>query len=720
MFPDVRALRELCSLWRRWSRGEELGRGFAAWRDLFALLRDLRPWGPKDRLTDGERVRILEAIEGADADARARLEIELVFRREPEASKAREEISGLVLRSDGRVVGKARIEEIAYDALLADLPVRAVRDLLDHDRVRDTVAWADSVIHIRPQATVDIFAPEPETEERPERPVAEARPEPILALLDGVPVAKHRLLARHPIVEDLFDLERWAPVAQRNHGTAMASLIVWGDLDRSEPALPRQIVHIPVLGQQDRVPDDRLVIDLTYQAVRHLVATEQSRSVLIVNLSLGNANLVFQGRLSPWTRLLDRLAWDYGLLFVVSAGNHSGSFEISGCATWTELQAMTGPDRAAAVLRSIDARKAFRRLLSPAESINALTVGAWNHDDVPPVRRLATAHRLDPYPGIRMVNPSSALGPGFARSVKPDVVMPGGREHLVPRASNPVVRAEPAQPARLAGLKVAAPPDREGWTGATSAAAAQASRLAHRVHDVLEAAYGQTFLQLPKKSRAALLKAFVVHAARWPEDGADLIERTVCHDDEHHTHEKAHVSRYFGYGCVDPERALACAEDRATFWAVGEIARETAVPVRIPLPTAIHGKAQPHTLAATLAWLAPVKPGTFRYRGVKLKLLEPPALASLAVERERKQPDHNQLARGTRGTVVHRRWSDKEAPALGPDPWLELLVQREPDPLDLETDPVPFALVATMEMPGVVGIYQEVRQRLPVPVRARA
>lgn len=717
LLPDVRALRELCSLWRRWSRGGELGRGFAAWRDLFALLRDLRPWGPKDRLTDGERARILEAIEGADADARARLEIELVFRPEPEASKAREEISRLVKRSDGRVIDKARIEEIAYDALLVDLPVRAVRDLLDHDRVRDTIAWADPVMHIRPQATVDILAPEPETEEEPERAVPEPRPGPILALLDGVPVAKHPLLARHLIVEDIFDLEPRVPVAQRNHGTAMASLIVWGDLCRNEPPLPRQILHIPVLGQQDQAPDDRLVIDLTYQAVRHLVTTEQSRSVLIVNLSLGNANLVFQGRLSPWARLLDRLAWDYGLLFVVSAGNHAGSFEISGCAKWADLQALNGPDRARTVLSSIDAGKAFRRLLSPAESINALTVGAWNHDDIAPAQRLVMAHRLDPYTGIRMVNPSSALGPGFARSIKPDVVMPGGREHLVLRASNPVVRAEPAQPARLAGLKVAAPPDREGWTGATSAAAAQTSRLAHRVHDVLEGTYGQTFLELPNKSRAVLLKAFVVHAASWPDDGAGLIVDTIGPANRRkHKERKENVLRYFGYGCVDPERALACAEDRATFWAVGEIARETAVPVRIPLPTAIHGKAQPHTLVATLAWLAPAKAGTLRYRGVKLKLVEEPReLEALAVESESRQPDHNQVARGT---VLHRRWAGEKAPALV-STWLTLLVQREPDPLDLEPDPVPFALVATIEMPGVVGIYQEVRHRLAVPVAAR-
>jgi hypothetical protein len=356
-------------------------------------------------------------------------------------------------------------------------------------------------------------------------------------------------------------------------------------------------------------------------------------------------------------------------------------------------------------------------LLGPAESINALTVGAWNHDEVPPAQRLATANRLDPYPEIRMVNPSSALGPGFARSVKPDVVMAGGREHLLPRASNPVVKAAPASAARQAGLKAAAPPNGVGWSGGTSAAAAQASRLAHRVHDVLEGAYGQTFLQLPKKSRAVLLKAFLVHAARWPDDGANLVLETIGPAGKRkHVERKANVCRYFGYGCVDPERAISCAEDRATFWAVGEIARETAVPVRIPIPAAIGGRAQPHALAATLAWLAPVKPGTLRYRGVRLQLLEPADLKDLGVKTDGTQPDRNQAARGT---VLHRRWSGRRAPAVDQDEWLELVVQREPDPLELEAEPVPFALVATIDMPEIVGIYQEVRQRLAVPIPAR-
>lgn len=320
-----------------------------------------------------------------------------------------------------------------------------------------------------------------------------------------------------------------------------------------------------------------------------------------------------------------------------------------------------------------------------------------------------------------MANPSSALGPGFATAVKPDVLLPGGRERLVPRMSNPVLEVEPKTADRYSGLQVAAPGPQQpgealGCSGGTSAAAALASRTAHRVHDVLEAAYGQEFLALPKRKPAVLLKACLTHAACWPASGADLIRKTTGPPDgSKHVSRKDNIRRYLGYGSVDVERAIKCARDRATCWAVGEIAREDAIPVHVPLPSRISGKAQQHELRATLAWFAPVRAGTLRYRGVRLKLVGPGELRTLGVRNVQDQPDERQA---TRGTVVHRRWSGRQAAAVTSGQTLECAVQREPDPLDLESGSIPFALVVTIEMPGVTGIYEEIRAmvRPAVPV----
>lgn len=378
LFPDVRALQELASLWERWRKERELPRGFAPWRDVFALLRDLRPWGPEDRLSRSDREVLEGEIAGRSDEKTARLELELVFRKRSEFTEAGCSIEQLIEKNSGRVLARACIDEIAYHALLVELPVRSVREILDQEHVRDTLAWADPIMHIRPQAEVDVVPPEPDAEEgqAPEPP--EPRHEAILALLDGVPVAKHPRLARHLIVEDLFDLERRVQVAGRKHGTAMASLVVWGDLRCSEPPLPRKIVHIPVLGDGDRALEARLFVDVFFQAMKHITESEQSKDIVIVNLSLGNANRVFQGVPSPWARLVNKIAFEQGYLFVISAGNHAGVFPLCGCATSTAFEKIPEEGRMRLVLHSIDARKAQRRLLSPAESVNALTVGAVN------------------------------------------------------------------------------------------------------------------------------------------------------------------------------------------------------------------------------------------------------------------------------------------------------------------------------------------------------
>lgn len=59
----------------------------------------------------------------------------------------------------------------------------------------------------------------------------------------------------------------------------------------------RRIHCIPVLGTSDEFPQDRLIVDVIYQAVLQMRETEEltARHVIIVNLSLGNRHRQFQG-----------------------------------------------------------------------------------------------------------------------------------------------------------------------------------------------------------------------------------------------------------------------------------------------------------------------------------------------------------------------------------------------------------------------------------------
>lgn len=620
------------------------------------------------------------------------------------------------------IVSRVRLDDIAYHAVLARLPVAAIRTIIE--RSPTSLAGIEQVMHIRPQSVVteiDVSDVAPLTPIAPPPAIVN---DPILAVLDGVPMAGHPFLRAHLIVEDLFGLEPNALVAQRVHGSAMASLIVHGDRNSPESPLPRQIHCIPVLGTADRFPSDRLIVDLIYQAVMRMrePAEPSAPHVIIVNISLGNVRRRFHGQLSPWARLLDRLAYRFGILFLVSAGNVTEEFPVRAFATGRDFEDAQEDARARAVLRALADIQADRRLLSPAETVNGLTIGSRNIDWVPQAERAFARANVNPYSALDTANPSSALGPGFADAVKPDILMPGAREHLRVVRSGGEIVVVPARASRGAGLKVAAPPAQPGiegaeaYTNGTSAAAALASRTAHRIHDALEAEYGQEFLRLANAHRAALLKALLVHPARWPDATAAFLKELLGPFGRGQApRQKDNIRRFIGYGAFDPDDAVACAADRATFWAVGSLANERSVDVSVPIPAVIGGRTQPNFISATLAWLTPVQPGRRAYRAVRMKLLDPVDISNLGVTAHGNQPDGNQT---NRGTVFTRCWSGDRAAVVRADMVLPLRVQREPDPGASVDELVPFGLAVTVAMPGQIALYEEVRARVrPTVVR---
>lgn len=725
LVPDLLALRQIESLWRTWVAGRVLPQGFTPWRDVFACLRDLRVWGPADRVQRLDADVLADEIEGRADDELVPLEIELVFRGSADAGAISEAtVVEAIRQSGGRLLSRARLDDIAYHAILAELPVAAIRMVLERAPVG--LAGVEPIMHIRPQSVVTEIDANDLLPAAPAPVMGPVTADPILALLDGVPVAGHPLLQPYLSIEDHFGLEPGALVAQRYHGSAMASLIVHGDRNKPEPPLPRQVHCIPVLGDNDRFPPGRLIIDLIYQAVIQMRAGNQPSAphVIIINISLGNVRRPFYGQLSPWARLLDRLAYRFGILFLVSAGNITTQFPVAAFANRVAFEDANADQRARGVITAVAAVVADRRLLSPSETINGLTIGARNSDWVPTAERALARVNVNPYSELNIANPSSALGPGFAGSVKPDILMPGAREHLRVVASAETITVAPAGASRGAGLKVAAPPrpgleNAEGFTNGTSAATALASRTAHRIHDALEAAYGREFLQLTNTQRAVLIKALLVHPARWPSAAASLVKELLGPFGQGQApRQKDNIRRFLGYGLFDSDDAVACAADRATFWSVGSLGRERSVDVLVPIPAAIGGQARAHSVSATLAWFTPVVPGRKSYRAVRMKILDPAEIAGLGVSADAWQPDGNQT---NRGTVFTRVWSGAQAAVVADGMSLRLKIQREPDPAGAVDEMVPFGLAVTLEMPGELRIYDQVRNRVqPRPAQRAA
>jgi hypothetical protein len=225
-------------------------------------------------------------------------------------------------------------------------------------------------------------------------------------------------------------------------------------------------------------------------------------------------------------------------------------------------------------------------------------------------------------------------------------------------------------------------------------------------------------LALPTINRAVLLKALLVHPARWPDEIAELIRQTIGPAGRGQaSRQKDNIRRFLGFGCVDADDAVACAGDRATFFATGALQRDRTATIAVPVPKVIGGKARPHMLSATLAWFTPVSPGRKSYRSCKLRIIDPAEIETLAVTAHSNQPDGNQT---NRGTIFTRCWRGDAAPAVAPNMMIPLQVQRDPDQAAIIDDPVVYGVAITLAMPGEIGIYEEVRARISPAVRAGA
>lgn len=719
LVPQLEALNQILSLWERWAKTGELPQGYAPWRNLFFLLRSVRPWGPQDRVSPANRDYLEKSVEDAPDDELIRIEVELVFRKSGDRAEASEkETRERIQQANGRVINRSRRPEFGYHALLVDLPAAEIRRIAKLSPT--SLAGVDPVVSIVPQSLGTVEGAGDRIAADEHRP-APQNPVPIAGILDAVPVQAHPLLRDYLISEDPQDLEARA-VGERVHGTAMASLVIHGDLNDLPTPISRRVYFQPVMyasaSGDERFQEDKLIIDVIVAAVMHM-RENGGEEVIVVNLSLGDRTRPFSGRISTWARALDYLAFSYHILFLVSAGNADDKIILHDSADEAAFLQLEAAERGRAIFRGLDAAKAARRILAPADTVNGLTVGAWHRDAA---EEFPGNSPFSPYQDEKMPALPSRLGSGLHRATKPELLMAGGRQPVVIEpASAPATLIPHRNPSRYWGLRVAAPPkdgssNEQHFTMGTSAATALATHTAHRIFDALEGAYPALVKPMALSERAVLVKALLVHAASW--QGSENFIRPIIDPDEeqHHEHWRSEVSRHLGYGFVEPDDSVACSDDRATLWATGELEPDGAALFSIPIPAAFGTDAGPREVRATLAWFTPILPGHLAYRSVRLKLisLSEEALEVAGIGSTTAQPSHTQVERGT---VVHRRWRGEDIGASGDTAFVTLKVQREPDtgtPID---EAIPFGLAVTVMMPGAVKVYDQVLETVAIKPR---
>lgn len=726
--PDVQALRHLLSLWQRYEAGQGAPDGFAPWFRVFEHLHTLRAWGPTDRIPDETIAYLEEELAGQGANGIVRVEVELWYvGTETERRAAQASFARAVAAVEGMIVDQAEIGEIGYVGRLVDLPAAAVQQLINREEV--CLAICDDIMMVRPQSTVEFpVAAESLDEEMAAPPEPEGALPPIAALFDAMPVQNHALLAGRLMLDDPDDFDAMSVVAERRHGTEMASLILHGDRNLGEEPLSRQVYFRPVLyapggGGDERTWRDRLLLDLIYRAVLRMKVGDNegeaiAPSVFIVNLSLGDRNRPFTGPMSPWARLLDYLADRFGILFLVSAGNVTEPLAVPDFDGLIEFENASATDREAAILRALAEQQAMRTLLSPAESLNVVTVGAWHEDDAPPVNNgmVFSPFANEPGPNI-----SSALGLGHRKVVKPDIFMPGGRELVrVTANGGNGVSLRIVKPGRLYGLRCAVPDAggdlrREGFSAGTSAATALATRAAHRIFEALsDPDNGNLLEDVDPAFYGVIVKAMLVHRAQWGSIGELLDQTWQPQGQGTHVVRRDGIARLLGYGRPAVQEAMECAANRATMIGYGEIpAGEQAALYRIPLPPSLERVREPRALTVSLAWFSPVNIRHQAYRRAKLEVAPDSPETRFGIKRVAGQPSDKAIPRGS---LFHVRYAGERAVAFvdGSTLALKVFCREQGGALDQS---IRYGLAVTIEAGEAVQVYDEVRQGLGIRPR---
>ena len=745
---DQRALTELQRLFDSWHEHPDASfdRGLTPLKHVFEHLRTIRPWGMEDRLRD---TGVFDTWQlDIDNDSRiVNFEAELWFRNnQVRREQAEAYIRSIVEDLDGEIIQQCVIQEIAYHAVLGRIPAARASDIIGRTEVR--LLQCEEMMYLRPvgQCAVPAWADDSSVAEV----IGEVPPsqsplaEPVVALFDGLPLAGHQLLQRWLEIDDPDDYEATYLAEERRHGSGMASLICHGELDEPTESLSRKLYVRPILQPRRRfdgrfeenIPDDVLPVDLIHRAVRRLYEREGDQppaapGVRIINLSVCDPARPLENGMSSWARLLDWLAFKYNVLFIVSAGNRLHDIELD--VPRDELKTLSEEGRLKAVVKAIAADTRNRRLLSPAETINGLTVGADHVDASTPLAnpdlidpfQLATASNSptskgaasisQPHTSANIPSTISAHGPGHRRSIKPDISLPGGRQFLREPLANaqPNALLEISGFARPPGQRVATPGpqgqlDRTNHTRGTSNAAALASRGANFLYDLILQLRSQNGANIPLEYDSVLIKALLVHGADWAEN--KLLYESILKNGQNSRTFRDYVGRFLGYGSANIARAITCSEQRVSVLGYGRLGDGDGEEFSFPLPPTLSAKSEKRRLTVTLAWLSPINSSNQNYRIAHLWFDPANQLAPSRIH-----ADHRAAQRGT---VQHEILEGENA-----------VVFRDGDVIRLKincravggriTEPIRYGLVVTLEVAeGIdIPIYQEVRERLAVRVQ---
>lgn len=530
---------------------------------------------------------------------------------------------------------------------------------------------------------------------------------PRICILDSGINSNHPLLRSATAeVESFIDGEE--PDDDVGHGTAVAGIALYGDLEqclaakfwKPEVWLYSGKIMSKAPGLDEAIFDPQTIEQGIEKAVEYFAGEHGCR---IFNLSIGNENAPYDGRhIRGIAYTLDRLAREYDILFVVSAGNFRGTETVPKTDWRTDY-----PDYLLAEESSI---------IDPAPALNVLTVGALaNHTATANEQRYGEQEITALSPAAEdQPAPFTRHGSLLKGTIKPDLVAHGG--NLALSVQNYYVQPGPSYQ-RLGVLTINH--DFIGTTllkdiSGTSFSAPYITHLAGRL------------LGFYPKASANLLRALLVNHADLPAACRVAFPGDLG----------KHLRQVAGYGKVNADTLFRSTEAQVVLLAEDAIENDTHQFFELPLPdNFLRSNRATRRLRITLAYSPPVRTTRLEYVATKISycLIQGKSLSDVQqhfnqtlkketkkISDSRAQDREITAQEREKGTVQSSIWLFKQ---LKPgEKWFIVVTRMDKEwGEELCAELEKYALVATVSDRDnqEVQLYTQIQMRIREQIRAR-
>lgn len=423
-----------------------------------------------------------------------------------------------------------------------------------------------------------------------ELPIIQQPPESAsrVCILDSGINTNHPLL-RDSIGEGQNFTQSGTAMDENGHGTAVAGIALYGDLEACNAAnywVPELWLLNGKILNEDAEFDVATIESQLIEAVEYFV---EHHNCKIFNLSIGNANAPYlKNRVSGMAYVLDSLAREHDVLFIVSAGNFTGSDEHEiPKSSWRDEY----PEYLLHDLASI---------IDPAPAINALTVGSLAKHTAtvvaqryPELNDLACVSEDQPSPFTRS-------GPGIGGMLKPELMATGGNFAISTSDNNHYRQAEHGLGVLTCNHQFQGNTVLTEQNG-TSFAAPYITHLA-----------GRLLNNYPDVS-ANMLRAMLVNHANMPAATTAALE--VLSEQTGRTLDR----EIAGYGKITEDELFRSTENVVVLMAEDAIEDDTSHFFELPLPADfLRSSRSTREIRVSLAYTPPVRTTRIEYRASRI------------------------------------------------------------------------------------------------------